>query len=147
MRDPTAAVNPERESPAEGTTLSGAWLGGQNGEGRSLPSIEPEQGHETKRAILPHRGSLSVRFATLEHGYSTFSDAFGLSDGKGLPHPQARIGQPPFGPMERRGLRRAREWSSCRPHLQGQCSAGRIAVDVDVDVPAPYRLHTSARLR
>jgi hypothetical protein len=25
--------------------------------------------------------------------------------------------------------------------------AGRIAVDVDVDLPAPYRLHTSARLR
>ena len=34
-----------------------------------------------------------------------------------------------------------RRWRSSRPHLQRQCSAGRIAVDADVDLPAPARSH------
>jgi hypothetical protein len=36
----------------------------------------------------------------------------------------------------------------CRwPHLQGQCSARRIAVDVDVDLPSPRRSHANPRVR
>ena len=55
-----------KRSPAEGTTLSGACLGRQNGERRSLSSIEPEKGMTLNRAICHIPDSLSVRFATVE---------------------------------------------------------------------------------
>jgi hypothetical protein len=68
-----------------------------------------------------------------------------LSDGKGLPHPQTRIGQAALRPMERRGFRRARQRRSGRPHLQGQWCAGRKPVDVDAGLRAPRRSHANPR--
>src|SRR5262249_54534985 len=39
--------------------------------------------------------------------------------------------------MERGRFRRAQGWRGCRPHLQGERGAGRLALDVDAGVRAP----------
>jgi hypothetical protein len=49
--------------------------------------------------------------------------------------------------MERRRLRRACRRRRRRPHLQGRCSARRIAVDVDPSLWAPRGSHADAWLR
>jgi hypothetical protein len=45
-------------------------------------------------------GAPALAAAQAEHGYSTFSGVFRLSNGKGLPHPQTRIGLSPIRRME-----------------------------------------------
>ena len=59
----------EKEAPHGGSTPSGAGVGrrGESWWSRLRPP---------NKTILPHRGSLSVRFATLERGYSTRSLRF-----------------------------------------------------------------------
>src|SRR5262249_47332183 len=48
--------------------------------------------------------------------------------------------------MERRRLRCARGWCRGRPHLQGECRAGRRALDVDAGLRSPRGPHPDARL-
>jgi hypothetical protein len=89
-----------------------------------LPSIEPEQGHETEQG---NSATARIAVGSLRDSGPTFSDAFRLSDGQGLPHPQTCIGQP------------AGEWNDDdydvlangegRPHLQGGCLASRNSLE------------------
>jgi len=67
----------------------------------------------------------------------------GSFDGKGLPHPQTCLGFSPVRRMERWRLWPTGEWRRCRPYLQGQCHAHRMAADVDVDIPTPWRRSSS----
>jgi hypothetical protein len=69
-----------------------------------------------------------------------------VAGGQGLPDPQTRLSVSLVRRMEQRRFRRARQRRSCRPHLQGQCSACRLALDVDLSFRESRGSNANARL-